>query len=256
MSNKIIPKKQIIINDLKINYYESENLDKNNALVFLHGWGANALIFQKVFKNLDNYISIDLPGFGESEMPKQTWGVGDYAGFLNNFLKKLNIKKPILIGHSFGGSVIIKYLAQGNIAKKAFLVCSAGIRKKTLQKTVLKIIAKTAKLPFFLPGLRQIKEKARGKFYYALGFTDYIASGKMKETFKEVVSEDLSPLMKKIKTKTIIIWGKNDKATPLEDGQQMHKLIPNSELFIIKNAGHYVFLDQEEKFMNIFLKNL
>ena len=53
-----------------------------------------------------------------------------------------------------------------------------------------------------------------------------------------LINTDLTSILSNIKTPTLIIWGENDKITPLSDGKLMHKLIENSNFFIIKDAKH------------------
>ena len=70
----------------------------------------------------------------------------------------------------------------------------------------------------------------------------------MRGILSKVVNEDLQHVMPKIKASTLLIWGENDTATPLKDGQKMEKLIPDAGLVIFKNAGHYAFLDKSGEF--------
>ena len=79
----------------------------------------------------------------------------------------------------------------------------------------------------------------------------------MRQTLVKVVNEDLTPLLSEIKQNTLLIWGENDTATPLSDGQLMEKLIKNSGLVTLKNAGHYSFLEQQfifNKVISSFMK--
>lgn len=248
--------KNIIINGLNICFYQSDKLDRENSLVFLHGWGADALSFKPVLEKCGSFLAVDLPGFGKSEAPKGAWAISGYADFLDRFLNKLEMKNPVLAGHSFGGSIIIKYASRYHNLKRIILISSAGIRKNSLRKMVLKVIAKIFKLPFLLPGLRGLKNKAKKKFYYYINATDYIVSGKMQKTFLEVINKDLSEEMKKIKAPTIIIWGDEDLETPLADAKIMKKLISGSKLFVINSAGHFPFIDQPEQFNKLFFNIL
>jgi len=60
----------------------------------------------------------------------------------------------------------------------------------------------------------------------------------MKETFKNVIAEDLTPFLSQIKTPTLIIWGEKDKITPLSDGYKMNQEIKSSILKIIPKGIH------------------
>jgi pimeloyl-ACP methyl ester carboxylesterase len=66
-----------------------------------------------------------------------------------------------------------------------------------------------------------------------------------------VIKENLEPLLPRIKAETPLIWGEDDRTTPLYMAESFHKKIKNSRLEIIKDAGHFSFLDQPEKFSEI-----
>lgn len=252
----MLQKKNVIIYDLNIQYFQSENINKNNTLLFLHGWGSCAMHFVKTLEKCENFVAVDLPGFGNSEAPKTVWSLAEYAVFVEEFLKKLNFENPILAGHSFGGSVGIKYCARKSKCQKLILIGSAGIRKRNTEKTVFFIIAKIFGVLFSLPVLKALKDNARKSYYKMIDSEDYINAGILTETYKKVISEDLTPDLREIKTPTVLIWGENDKDTPLKDGELMQQLIENSKLFIIPDAKHYVFLDNEKDFDEIFLAQI
>jgi len=248
--------KNVIIGNLNIRYYQSDSFNKEKALIFLHGWQSEALIFKSLFDKAGSFIALDLPGFGQSSFPGDDWDVSKYADFLHDFLEKLEIKNPMLVGHSFGGRIIIKYNANYLWVKKNILISSAGIQSKSKKLTLYKIGAKIFKIVFSLPILNFFRERIRKKFYKAIDSEDYINAGKLQKIYQKIISEDLSSDMRKIKTDTILIWGENDTETPIENGKKSNNLISGSKLFIIEKAGHYSFLDQPEKFNEIFLKEI
>jgi len=84
------------------------------------------------------------------------------------------------------------------------------------------------------------------------GSADYrTASPVMKQCLVMAVNEDLTSLLSSIQAETLLIWGDADTATPLKDGELMEKLIPNAGLAVIKDAGHFSFLDQPVVFERI-----
>lgn len=249
-------KKEIIIDNLRINYYQSPEFKTDGTLVFLPGWQAKAQVFKKIFDSVDNYVAIDWPGFGESEQPASIWGLTEYADFLKKFLGKLKIINPVLVGHSFGGSVGIKYVVNGGQAKKIILIDSAGIRRKSFKKFIYFVGAKVVKIFLWLPVIRKYKQAIRKKFYQAIDSVDYVEAGEMSQIYQKIISNDLTDDLQKIKVKTVLIWGDQDKATPLADGLLMKKMIANSELFVIKDAGHFPFLEKEEEFKKIFVAQI
>jgi len=249
----MLEKKTIIVDNLSIRYYQSADFAGSGALAFLHGWGSQAAHFSRTLEKCQNVIALDLPGFGESQMPSTAWSIGNYASFLKHFFEKLHVGHPILVGHSFGGNIAIKYCAEHTDVQKLILIGSAGIRRKTVKKLLYLILAKALKVVSFLPGFSQLRERVRKSFYTAIGSEDYIQAGALTEIYRKNIGEDLQGDMEKIKIPTTLIWGENDDVAPLSDGQLTESLIKGSELFIISGAGHYVFFDNPADFEKIFL---
>jgi len=224
--------------------------DNKKLLVFIHGWGVSSKIFEPLFyylKNNFNIHTLDLPGFGKTPIEK-AMTLKDYADFVYKFLEDNKIEKPIVIGHSFGGAVATKLalLYPDNISK-LILVDASAIRRPRRKMILLEKIMPILK-PIIVGKLKQIIIKLL-KF----DKTDYaqIKSRELKETFKNVIKENLQPYLFEIKSPTLIIWGEKDKITPLADGQLIAKTIPGAKFAVIKNAGHFVFLEKPEEFVKL-----
>lgn len=249
MIDKKISNKQIIIDDLLINYYFIlSNKKSPKTLVFLHGWGVDSKLWFKIVPELINknysLYFLDLPGFGQSQIPNYDYSIDDYKKIVIEFIKKLDLKKITLVGHSFGGSISIKIASENPIfLEKLILVNASGIRYSSTPKKIKTFLAKIIK-PLFSPSFMQ---PLRFKFYQLIG-SEYLSIPAMSRIFKKVVSENLLPILSKINTSTLIISGDKDKITPVNLGRQMNKKIKNSELIIL-SAGHFSFLDQTQKFV-------
>jgi len=241
---------QIIIKDCLVSYSSQGQEKADYCLLFLHGWRSAKEIWQPVMSKLSivncQLLALDLPGFGSSPAPKQPWTVGDYAEVVKGFIEKLELKNVILVGHSFGGRVGIKLAAKyPDLINKLVLVDSAGFAMPSPRKSVLATAAKIAK-PFFKPKFMQ---GLRKKIYKTMGAEDYVATPELQKTFINIVSEDLTEDIKRIKTPTLIIWGADDEETPVEFGKKMNSLILNSKFLLLPKAGHFSFLDQTEGFV-------
>ena len=218
-------------------------------IILLHGWGGYSDSFLPVFNYLSTkyeVYAIDFPGFGQSDVPKEPWSVNDYSKMLLGFMKELKIEKASLVGHSFGGRVSILFSAE-NPAKvsKIVLVDSAGLIPKRTFKYYYKVYKfKLFKNIYLLFTKGSDKEEKLQKFYSKYGSKDYRESGFMRQTFVKVVNQDLLPYLKKIKAPTLLIWGEDDKDTPLYFGKTMEKEIPDAGLVVFKGAGHFSYLDK------------
>lgn len=226
-------------------------------LVFIHGWGGcwqSWFPILEALKNDYHVFALDLPGHGQEKIEKAL-NLSDYSDFVKKYLEKNNIKNPILIGHSFGGAIICDLLIKNpNLSSKIILVDAAPIRPvPTFNQKIIFLTTQSIKKIFSIPFLKPFFQKTRHFAYRIIGLTksDYysIQNPILKQTFSTVIREDLTNKLSKIKAKTLIIWGEKDLSTPLHQGQEINKLIPNSKLIIIPNAGHFSYLDNQSKFI-------
>jgi len=212
------------------------------TILILHGWGLGNISWQKTKEILEAsgyFVFVpDLPGFGQEPPPEKPWVIDDYINWVNNYSNENKLSNFFLLGYSFGGRIAIKFTVKHpEKFKGLILVSAAGLEsEKNVQEISISILAPYFKKLSFLPGYDSLR-----KFFYRfiLKKTDYLkAKGVMKETLKKVISEDMTQLLEKIKTPTLIIWGENDKTLPVTDGYLMNKKIENSRLEIMKGIDH------------------
>ena len=226
-------------------------------ILILHGWNLSATKFLPLeleFKNRGyKTYCIDLPGFGNADKPKNPLYLSDYVKFVTGFLNKQKINKIIIIGHSFGGRLGIKLTAENpKIVSTLILTGAPGLNPVPRGKILLFLyIARVGKLLFTLPIFSILRDNARKLLYRLARAGDfYNTDEKMRETFKNIVKEDLTLSMKKIISPTLLIWGEDDKIVPIRIAQKMTKIIKNSKLVVIKEARHGVPWTHSKEFID------
>ncbi len=225
-------------------------MDSQKTIIFLHGWGASSKIFEPFyyyFKNDNAVYFLDLPGFGKSPIEK-IMTLKDYADFVYEFLEKNNIDNPIVIGHSFGGAVAAKLaILHPERISKLILVGASAIRRPRRLLIAIKKLADLLKPIFSLNSRKLILKLLK------LDETDYaqIESHELRETFKNVINEDLGHYLHFIKLPTLVIWGEKDAVTPLTEGKLIAKAISGAKLVVVKNAGHFLFLEKPNEFIKL-----
>lgn len=252
--------KDININGLRMHYDESGPKD-GSPIVLLHGWGCNHTTLASVRKVLEgkmHVFSFDLPGFGQSPEPGAVWGIEEYTRFTESAIEQLGIKRPILLGHSFGGRISILMSSRRDVSK-VLLVDAAGVKPRHSLSWYFKVY--TYKLGKKVYPLLLGKKKANERIEAARrkrGSSDYNnATPMMRAILSKCVNEDLCSVMPSIKAPTLLIWGENDTATPLADAKKMERLIPDAGLVSFAGCGHYSFLDNPAGFKAVicsFLK--
>ena len=224
---------------IKINgldtFYKQEGDGQN--LLLLHGWGGSIDSFCPVFDSMKKHFrvtAVDFWGFGKSQMPPEGVDTYWYARQTKEFLDKMGIKKTFVISHSFGGRVAL-VLADWHkgLFDKIVLCSSAGIRPRfSLKKYIAIKKYKIAK--------RFAKEEKLKKY----GSDDYKnLDCKMQKTFVRVVNDFLECHAKNTVAQTLLVWGKEDKQTPLYMANKLNRLVKNSGLVVIEDAGHFCYID-------------
>ena len=235
------------IKNVDINYIDSGEGD--NTIVLLHGWGQNIQMMQPVgdrFKKNNRVIILDLPGFGQSEEPKEVWSLYDYVDCVHQLLDDLKIKNPVLIGHSFGGKISLIYASKYDVKK---LILFGSPFKKEIENlsTKTKILKSLKKVP--------VLNKLEGFAKKHIGSNDYKnASDTLRKILVDHVNLDITEEVKKIKAPTLLIWGTSDKEVPLERAYELEKLIKDSAVIEYQGCTHYAYLENLEQTIRI-IKN-
>jgi pimeloyl-ACP methyl ester carboxylesterase len=135
-----------------------------------------------------------------------------------------------------GGKISILYSSKYNVKK---LVLLASPFKKEIKKDSLKTkMLKTAKK---IPVLNKLEGFAKKR----IGSTDYRnASETMRKILVNHVNQDVSEDAKKISCPTLIIWGTEDKAVPIERAYELEKLIKDSGVVVYEGCTHYAYIER------------
>lgn len=236
------------IDGLRIRY---ESAGEGSPVVILHGWGGSIESVRPMLAAVAPVASgcaLDLPGFGDSDLPPAPWGTREYAELVRELMDVLGLQAAAVIGHSFGGRVAIRLAVNHpNRVTKLILVNSAGIRPKRKPKYYARLVlAKVGKAAERLGGSAGARLRAR--IVKRTASPDYLAAGALRGTFVRIVNEDLRDQLRHIAVPTLLIWGGEDRDTPVADGKLMETLIPDAGLVVFERAGHYSYVDAAPAF--------
>jgi len=229
-------------------YYEKYGSGKEE-LVILPGWGDTRKSWSYIINLLADYYTIyilDYPGFGNTLFPDFDLDIYFYSKMIKAWLNSLNLERPTLLGHSFGGRILITLTGYYHYSyPKIILMNAAGVKpKKTLRGIFKKYSYKLwMKVSGILP--KSIREKFKKYLFEHFASRDYKSLlPKMRKTFQNIVSEDLSCYLENILSQTLILWGENDDSTPVKDAYLMRKKIKNSKLYVFQNTNHFTYLEK------------
>lgn len=237
----------IVIDNMNISY---NDIGEGIPVLLLHGWGSSKEVYGGIIKTLSNrcrLVALDFPGCGNSEIMDKPWTLEDYCDFVLKFMQAVGLENPIMMGHSHGGRVTLYMTATGMVTpQKIVLLDAAGlIPKKSLKQKFRAKSFKVIKRALTLPVIRNFSSSLLDKARRHYGSADYKAAPEvLRKTLVSLVNTDIRHLLPNIKCPSLLIWGENDTATPLEDAKTIEKLISDSGLCVIKGTGHFSFCEK------------
>ena len=209
-------------------------------LYIVHGWTYTVEPWKKTIELMrEKGLSVKMlhvPGLTEES--KKVFTIEDYAKWADD-----NIPDgAIALGHSNGGRILMNLCARkpGKL-KYLILLDSAGVYEPTVKKKLVSTAAKIGK-PF-----KKIKfiDKA---FHRLTGSTDYSkAPENMKQTLANMIESDAHLDMKKVETRTFILWGKKDTTTPPRQATKIYESFPNAELKFYANWTHAPYISNPDE---------
>jgi pimeloyl-ACP methyl ester carboxylesterase len=231
------------------------------ALVLLHGFLSDSRCWRHQLSHLSDQFRVvawDAPGAGSSSDPPDTFATASYARCLAGFLDAIGIERAHVLGLSWGGILAQEfYRLYAERFRSLILADTYAGWKGSLPETAWKERLATclqdasgppkALVTKFLPGV----------------FTD-AAPQHLREEFSAIVSEfhpagfrlmslssaeaDTRDLLPSVDVATLLLWGDDDRRSPLHVAEQFHAAIPGAELAIIPNAGHLSNMEQPDLF--------
>lgn len=208
--------------------------------VLLHGWGGSKKSMESLAELLrkgdGKAITYDLPGFGDEPNPPLSWGIDEYANFVEKQILVLiqndNKEKVILIGHSFGGAISLK-IASKNPVWLAKIVVIAPSWKRPNQDLRSKNYNLRNQFKKFIPNSMK-------RLIYKIFFSksDLYLRPDLESNYRKIVTQDLSMEVKNITLPTLILWGDQDSYVPVAQGKELNHLVQNSQLVILPAGRH------------------
>lgn len=227
-------------------HYEVAGPENGPVVVLVHGLGGRAEDWHKLVPYLVEagfrvYMP-DLFGYGRSEKPADfSYSVRDEAGAVVGLMDALGLKRVDLGGWSMGGWIVqIVADTHPERVSRLLLFDSAGLYEKPgwnvnlfMAKTPEELNQLEALLmpnPPSIPGFvaRDVLRFSKERTWIIQRAIDTMLTG----------SDTTDGLLPRLKMPVLLLWGEKDRITPLEQGQKMHVLIPQSELDVFNGCGH------------------
>ncbi|HEY9898472.1 MAG TPA: alpha/beta fold hydrolase [Pantanalinema sp.] len=210
-------------------------------ILFIHGTGGNGKTW---FNQLRRFgltrtaIAIDLPGYGESELPPGVESVDDYAALVAEWMALAGWARPVVVGTSMGGRVALQLaLDHPDRVGGLVLIDASGIRVEGV--------------PTLSPAELGVEQFLRALFYRPSPTLGRTATGEppawyatMQRLTAKPLRSDMQARLGEIRLPTLVLWGEHDRILPPAYAEAFHAAIPGSRLCWIPEAGHVPMIER------------
>ena len=261
--------KQLVVEGREVNVVDTGGAGKP-VLVFVHGLSGtwqNWLLNIPPFMDSHRVIAPDLPGFGESPMPREKISIQGYARILDGLLGQLGVESAAVVGNSMGGFVAAELaLSFSTMVEKLVLVSAAGLSIEEYRRAPLLVGARVWAAGATWVGARghsvvtrprarriglQLIVRYPERLSPALTFELTRGAGTrgFVPAMEALVSYGFRDKLSGIEVPTLIVWGRNDMLVPRGDAREYVRLIgDNARREMFEDTGHLAMVERPSRF--------
>lgn len=238
-------------------------------VIFVHGLGGN---WQNWLENMPRIaqerrvLALDLPGFGESELPPWEISISAYARAVDGWLDRLGVGHVAVVGNSMGGFIAAELAIQcPERVERLALAAAAGISITNLKRRPTMTVARLAVALGSLVASRSREIIARERLRHLVvapvvrhpsrirpDLLYEIMQGSGKPAYfaslDALTSYDFRDRLPEIRCPTLVVWGRDDVLVPVGDAAEFERLIPHSRRVVMDDTGHVPMLERPEAF--------
>jgi pimeloyl-ACP methyl ester carboxylesterase len=159
-------------------------------------------------------------------------------------MRQLGIERPHLVGHSMGGQIAVHVAADAAPLGSLTLVDAAGLPRPRTVREMTRFMAgvlppRAWGVPHFIPTIWIDALRAGPRSLLRAGLN--------------LLSDDVTPLLPRIRVPTLVVWGALDPLIPVEYGRRMADAIPGARFVVMEDAAHNVMCDRPHEFNHVLL---
>jgi pimeloyl-ACP methyl ester carboxylesterase len=244
-------------------------------VLFVHGIAGN---WQNWLENIPRLarerrvVALDLPGFGESELPAEQITMSGYGRTVEALAEQLGLGEVALVGNSMGGFIAAETAIQfPERVERLALVSAAGITTASLQRGPVMVWGRITAMA----GARSAAEKrlaiVRPRLRHAvfapimrhpsriapeLLWEISMGAGRsgFRPALEAILDYDYRDRLPDIQAPTLIVWGHNDGIIPVKDAEEYERQVPGARRLVLKDTGHVPMLERPPTFNRALLE--
>ncbi len=248
----------VLVGQLHIGFRQAGD---GSPLVLLHGGLGDSRAWQDQLEGLSDEFTVvawDAPGCGTSSDPPETFRLPEYADCLAGFIEALGLRRPHVLGHSFGAGLALELYRRHPAVPRSLVLAGAyagwaGSLPTDEVEERLRLALETAELlpdrfvPQSIPGLFSDLISTEKSEQLAAIMSEARPAGTrvMAHAFAEA---DLRDVLPKIQVPTLLLCGDADERSPVPLAEALHAAIPTSRIVVLRGLGHESYLESPERF--------
>lgn len=250
--------KVMLTNGIKLPYIEKGD-PAGKVVLFLHGFAGSCHSFDQVLSLLpDSFhaLAFTQRGHGDASKPQEGYRLQDFASDARKLLDLFNLQKAVVVGHSMGAAVAIKFALNYPDLTAGLVLLGSGLPKRGDQAVQDFWESTVSKLedPINPDFVRSFIENTLARPIPSAVFEKLVRDGLKvpahvwKEAYKNRMNEDFTSEIKEILAPTLIAWGDRDEKTSRGEQEALLAGIPDSQFLVYQGTGHELHLEEKERF--------
>jgi pimeloyl-ACP methyl ester carboxylesterase len=245
------------IDGLRIHYHAIGDpaQQKGQRVLYVHGTGCNTRVWEQHMAALAEAhtpVAIDLPGHGRSA-GRGFRGAADYTYFVIKLAQALGWERFVVAGHSMGGAIALTAAIYHADLLKGLLLIDTGARLR-VHPDILHASRLAAASGRRSPTRREWGFASTTPQSVVDAVNAMTADTDPHVTHADWMCDDTFDCMSRLKdihVPALAVCGEEDKLTPVKYHQFLHTHMPNCQLAVIKQAGHWLLIEQPQEFTRV-----
>jgi len=232
------------------------------TLVLLHGFLCDSRCWRRQLEDLSDEFSViawDAPGAGASSVPPDRFTIIDWAEALASFLDTVGVEHAHVVGLSWGGVLAQEFYRLDPERVRTLILADtyAGWRGSLPEEACEARLARCLR-ESTLPAGEFVHRWVPVEFFTAAasqGLADEMAAivgdfhpHGFRLMARSLAETDTRPLLPNLEAPTLLVWGDQDRRSPLTVAEHFRDAIPNAELKVLVNAGHVSNMERPDEF--------
>lgn len=231
------------------------------ALVLLHGILQDRRAWRRQIDALSDEFTVvawDAPGCGGSTDPPERFGMAAYADCLAGLIEALALDRPHVLGLSLGGAIALELYRRHPLVPRSLILAAAyagwagSLSSAVVEARLRQALAESDQparrfVPAWLPGLLT-PDAPPGLADEVVAIMSTFHPVGYRAMARAMAEADLRDVLPRIVVPTLLVYGDQDRRSPLSIGEGLHASIPGSRLTVLPGVGHLVNIEAAPAF--------